>query len=234
MEEEIDLKNVLKMFWDRKIGIIVIILISLVIGYVYTTFFVEPVYQATAEAVLTSNSANGDEASKLTQTEISMNNQLLSTYREIAKSDAVIDVVIKNLNLKLDGTKLKSQIDVTSKSNSQVIQITVTNTNASVAQQVANETRNVFIEKVTEIYGMKNIQPLTDAKLPSSPSNVNHKKDIIMFLAIGIVLAIAYVIVANMLDNTIKTAKDIEEATGLTVLAEIPLCDFTNGKGRRK
>lgn len=234
MEEEIDLKNVLKMFWDRKIGIVVIILISLVIGYVYTTFFVEPVYQATAEAVLTSNTGNGDEDSKLTQTEISMNNQLLSTYREIAKSDAVIDVVIKNLNLKIDGAELKSQIDVTSKSNSQVIQITVTNTNASLAQQIANETRSVFINKVAEIYGIKNIQPLTDAKLPSSPSNINHKKDIIMFLAIGIVIAIAYVIVANMLDNTIKTAKDIEETTGLTVLAEIPLCDFTNGKGRRK
>ena len=62
----------------------------------------------------------------------------------------------------------------------------------------------------------------------------NHKRDILMFAAIGIVVAVIYVIVANLLDNTVKDAKDIELATGLPVLAEIPLCDFSNARGRKK
>ena len=59
MEEEIDLKNIFSMFWERRIGIIIIFLVCLVVGYVYTTFFVTPLYQATSTAILTSNSADG-------------------------------------------------------------------------------------------------------------------------------------------------------------------------------
>ena len=79
---------------------------------------------------------------------------------------------------------------------------------------------------------MDNIQPFEDAKLPGSPSNINHKKDIIMFTAIGLALGIVYAIIANLLDNTVKSAKDIEKVTGLNVIAELPVYDF--GRGRKK
>ena len=234
MEEQIDLKSIFKMFWDRKLGIIAIILIFAVIGYVYTTFFVNPVYTATATAILTSNSEAEEGSGGVTATEVTLNNSLLSTYREIAKSETVVNKVISNLGLNMSADSLKNQISVTSATNTQVIQISVENADASLAAKIANEIREVFTQRVAEIYDMENIKPLDDAKVPTTPSNINHKKDIIMFVAIGIVVAIAYVIIANLLDNTVKTAKDIEDITGLPVLAEIPLCDFTNGRGRRK
>lgn len=234
MEEQIDLKSIFKMFWDRKLGIIAIILIFAVIGYVYTTFFVNPVYTATATAILTSNAESDEGSAGVTTTEVTLNNSLLSTYREIAKSETVVNKVISNLGLNISADSLKNQISVTSATNTQVIQISVENADASLAAKIANEIREVFTQRVAEIYDMENIKPLDDAKVPTTPSNINHKKDIIMFVAIGIVVAIAYVIIANLLDNTVKTSKDIEDITGLPVLAEIPLCDFTNGRGRRK
>ena len=133
MEEEIDLKSIFNMFWDRKIGIIVIILLCIVAGYVYTTFFVTPVYEATSTAILTSNNeSSSDEGGTtgVTQTEVTLNNSLLSTYREIATSDSVVSKVISNLGLNISDDALKSQITVTSATNSQVIQITVENENA--------------------------------------------------------------------------------------------------------
>ena len=56
-------------------------------------------------------------------------------------------------------------------------------------------------------------------------SNINHKKDVIMFAAIGLVIAFAYVIVDNMLDTTVKTEDDVERLVGLPVLASIPMYD---------
>ena len=79
---------------------------------------------------------------------------------------------------------------------------------------------------------MQNIKPLDDAKVPTSPSNVNHMKDIIIFAGIGIVLAVAYVFIANLLDNTVKSSSDIEKATGLNVIAEIPVYEFNQGRKR--
>ena len=236
MEEEIDLKSIFNMFWDRKIGIIVIILLCIVAGYVYTTFFVTPVYEATSTAILTSNNeSSSDEGGTagVTQTEVTLNNSLLSTYREIATSDSVVSKVISNLGLNISDGALKSQITVTSATNSQVIQITVENENAELAAKIANEIRQVFTDRVAELYDMQNIKSLDDAKVPTSPSNINHTKDIVMFAAIGVVLAVIYVVIANLLDNTVKSSSDIEKAIGLNVIAEIPVYEF-NGRGRKR
>ena len=232
MEEEIDLKNVIQMFWDRKVGIVIIILLCIVAGYVYTTFFVSPVYKATSTAILTNNTEGEDGKTAVTQTEVTLNNSLLSTYRGIATSDSVVSKVISNLGLKISAETLKNQISVTSATNTQIIQITVENADPSLAAKIANEIRSVFTERVAELYDMQNIKPLDDAKVPTTPSNVNHAKDIVMFAAIGIVIAILYVVIANLLDNTVKSSSDIEKAVGLNVIAEIPVYEFN--KGRKK
>lgn len=231
MEEEIDLKSIFKMLWDRKIAIIAIILICTVAGFIYTTFFVSPVYQATSTAILTSNSGEEGQAS-VTQSEVTLNNSLLSTYQGIATSDSVVSKVISNLGLNISADTLKSQITVTSTTNTQIIKITVKNADPSLAAKIANEIRQVFTDRVAELYDMQNIKPLDDAKVPTSPSNVNHMKDIIIFAGIGIVLAVAYVFIANLLDNTVKSSSDIEKATGLNVIAEIPVYEFNQGRKR--
>ena len=231
MEEEIDLKSIFKMLWDRKIAIIAIILICIVAGFIYTTFFVSPVYQATSTAILTSNSGEEGQAS-VTQSEVTLNNSLLSTYQGIATSDSVVSKVISNLGLNISADTLKSQITVTSTTNTQIIKITVENADPSLAAKIANEIRQVFTERVAELYDMQNIKPLDDAKVPTSPSNVNHMTDIIIFAGIGIVLAVAYVFIANLLDNTVKSSSDIEKATGLNVIAEIPVYEFNQGRKR--
>ena len=231
MEEEIDLKSIFQMLCDRKIAIIAIILICIVAGFIYTTFFVSPVYQATSTAILTSNSGEEGQVS-VTQSEVTLNNSLLSTYQGIATSDSVVSKVISNLGLNISADTLKSQITVTSTTNTQIIKITVENADPSLAAKIANEIRQVFTERVAELYDMQNIKPLDDAKVPTSPSNVNHMTDIIIFAGIGIVLAVAYVFIANLLDNTVKSSSDIEKATGLNVIAEIPVYEFNQGRKR--
>ena len=50
-------------------------------------------------------------------------------------------------------------------------------------------------------------------------------KDIVILAFIGMVISAGYVLVTNMLDNTIKTEEDVEKVTGLVVLGSIPLYD---------
>lgn len=232
MEEEIDLKNIIKAFWDRKIAILIILLVCIVIGFIYTTYFVNPLYTATATAILTSNTETDEGASAVTQSEVTLNNSLLSTYRGIATSDSVLSAVINNLGLKTSTGDLKGQITVTSATNTQIIQIAVENSDPTLAAKIANEIRKVFADRVAELYDMQNIKPLDDAQVPTGPSNINHIKDILIFFAAGLVLSIIYVVLANLLDNTVKNSNDIEKATGLNVIAEIPVYEFNKGRKR--
>ena len=216
MEEEIDLKSIIQSFWERKIGMIIMVLISLILGYIYTMYFVNPVYTATSTAILANNTETSDgQNGGVTQSEVTLNNSLLSTYRGIATSDSVVNTVISNLGLNISAAELKNQISVTSATNTQIIQISVENADASLAARIANELRQVFTERVAEIYDMENIKPLDDAQVPTAPSNINHVKDLLIFLAGGIVVAIIYVVLANLLDNTVKNSNDIEKAIGM-------------------
>ena len=104
---------------------------------------------------------------------------------------------------------------------------------------IANETAKVFTSEVGEIYNINNVHVVDEAEETKTPSNINHKKDIIMFGAIGLVIAFAYVIIANMLDTTVKTEDDVERLVSLPVLASIPMYDPSEIKkskrgGRRK
>ena len=60
-------------------------------------------------------------------------------------------------------------------------------------------------------------------------------KNVILFAFVGIVISIAYVLVANMLDTTVKSAEEIEKNYGIPVIAAIPLMEsFESEKGGKK
>ena len=60
------------------------------------------------------------------------------------------------------------------------------------------------------------------------------RKDIVIFAFIGAVVAVMYVLIANMLDTTVKTQEDIEKSIKIPVLASIPLYDMGMEKLKKR
>jgi len=224
--DEIDLRQLLKLLWDKKVTILIIVLIAVIAGWVYTSFMVKPVYTSSIRLILAQKNTTDASTGVITQTDVTLNDKLIDTYKEIAVSNGVIRTVINNLDLKnVDEDVLKKEINVTAVTGTQILKISVTDKDADRATKIANEMGKVFSERIKDIYKIENVSVLDEAETPEEPSNVNHKRDMLIFLAVGIVLAIAIVLLANMLDNSIKSSADIE-TLNLTVLAEIPECDF--------
>ncbi len=235
--EELDLKELLSIFWNKKVQIILITLIFLVIGIIYTIGFTTPMYSASTTLVLATTSENAEKNTNttITATEITVNSKLVSTYSELVKSKNVLRQVIANLGIQVNEKSLRDNVAVSSVKNTELIEITVKNENASYSAQVANEIAKVFTEKVKEIYNINNVQIVDEAETPIEPSNINHAKDIMMFAFVGLVIAIAYVLIGNMLDTTIKTTEQIEKGFGVPVLVSIPLMEnFENERGGRR
>lgn len=219
--EELDIKELVSAFWNRKLAIFLIVAIFVIIGYVYTTNFVTPVYQSSTRLVLTRKA--DDEDNTITQADITLNQKLVSTYSELVQSKSVLKQVLDNLKItSISEESLKSNVSVSSVKNTEMIQITVTNENASYAAKIANEITKVFTEKVGEIYNINNVYIVDEAEVATSPSNINHMKDIIMFAMIGLAISFVYVVVVNLLDTSVKNSSDVERITGLSVLAQIP------------
>ena len=233
--EELDLKELLQIFWEKKLQIILIIAIFAVVGIIYTLTFVTPKYAAKTSLLLATNSSSVNTgSSSITTTDITLNSKLVSTYSKLVKSDKVIRNVISNLSLNMDENDLKNSVSVTATEDTEFIEISVKNEDPVLATKIANEMSKVFIENVKEFYKVENVHVVDAAEVPQSPYNVNHIKDDIIFAFVGAVIAVSYVLVSNMLDTTIKSEDDIEKIFKQTVLATMPLYDGTDGKKRRK
>lgn len=243
--EELDLKQLFKIFWNKRLQIISIVILFLIIGTVYSYMYVTPKYQSYTTLVLTQsdlivkeNETNSKEQA-ITQSDLTLNQKLASTYSELVRTKRVLREVIKNLKLKVDEEELRKNITVNLVDDTELIKITVTNKNALDAKNIANEIAKIFSQRVSEIYKINNVYIVDEAEESVEPCNISHTKDILIFTLIGLVVAIAYALIANLLDTTVKSADDIEKELGISVLASIPelkedskiKLSLTSGKG---
>lgn len=205
---------------------LLIVLIFVLIGGVYSYIFVTPKYSAYTTLLLatTEDSSNGNKT--ITTADISLSNNLVATYSELIKSKPVLREVINKLRINETEEDLKNNITVSAQKNTQIIKIEVANSSPYNAKIIANEIAKSFAVQVEEIYNINNVHVIEEAEEPTSPSNVKHIKDIVIFAFIGLAVACIYVIIANMLDTTVKAKEDIERKLGLSVLVEIPNCNF--------
>ena len=174
------------------------------------------------------------QAGTITTTDVTLNSKLVATYSELVKSKNVLRQVISNLGIKVNEEDLKNNITVSSVKETELIEITVSDENASYAAKIANEIAKVFTAKVGEIYNINNVHVVDEAEVSTNPSNINHTKDIVIFAFIGIVISVMYVLIANMLDTTVKTQEDIEKAIKIPVLANIPIYNMEMENLRKK
>lgn len=234
--EELDLKELFGLFWAKRVQIVLLIAIFLVIGFMYSFIFLTPEYQSTTSILLAkSNTTKGDDTTEMTTSDVTLNQQLVSTYSALVTSESVITQVINNLGIDKTIEDLQDNITVTAQEDTEIIQIAVVDKDPEMAKKIANEVANVFINKIAkEYYNMDNVYVVDEAKVPEEPYNINHIRDLILFAAIGFVVACVYVLVANMLDNTVKSKEDIEKKLGLTVLTTIPVYESTIKKTKQK
>lgn len=235
--EELDLKDLFDIFWTKKVHIVLIILIFTLIGVFYSYLYVSPKYKAYTTLVLAKSTEDSEGVSSgtITTTDITLNNNLVSTYSKIIKSKTVLRQVINNLGMNKTEDALQKNVSVSIAKDTQYVQIDVIDENPSQAKEIANEIAKAFSDKVAEFYKMTNVHVLDEAETPILPYNINHIKDIIIFVFVGLVVACVYVLMLNMLDTTIKSNEELERKIGLTVLVNIPICDFdrTQKNGRR-
>lgn len=222
--ENFNINRFLKVFLNCKLYICLILILFTVMGYFYSFYYVTPLYNSSASVMLVQNDnfeSNNSDFS-ITQSDIALNQNLLSTYTKIAKSPKVLEQVINNLNLNISITELSNNISVQAVNNAEVFKISVVNKDNFLAASITNELLNVFSDEVKSLYNMNNVYTIDMAKVSDTPYNINHFKDISIFIIAGIFASFGIVVVVYLLDTTIKSEHEVENYAKLTVLSTIP------------
>lgn len=226
MEEEIDFKELFDVFWKKKAIIILVTILSTIIGVGYTKYLVVPKYKSSTTLLLAQNNSQETEEgyNEITQTDITLNQKLVSTYGVLVKSKNVIGQVLENLNMRnIDQDEVRKNIAVRAVEDTQVIEITYVNEDPRIAYLITSELAKVFSEKVVvEIYNIKNVYIVDKAELENEPYNINLVKNTAIFATVGFGISCAIIFIFSLFDTTVKTQEDVEKKTGLAVLAQIP------------
>lgn len=224
--EEIDLKELIT-FVKGKIGILITITaLVCILGCIYGLFIQKPIYKSDTTIIL-----SGNETSGITQSELQINKNLVSTYAEIVKSRRVLNQVINDLNLELSYGELSSKVSVSSVNNTEIIKISVEDEDPIKAKNIANVTAYHFTKEVVELYNLNNVDVLDEAIEAKNPYNINVIKQVVIYFILGFILAAGVLFIIYYFDRTVKSVEQVEQKIKLPILGSIQ--EFNRGVKRK-
>ncbi len=233
--EEINLKDLFLYFISKIFIVIITFVIAVSTSIVYSKFVKVPKYNSYTTIVLTrSGDSTNEQNASITQNDITLNQKLVATYREIIKSRRVLGQVKENLGLDISVGELSSNISVTNPDGTELIKITVSGKNKEEVKDITNEIARVFSKEIEEIYDIKNVSIIDTAIEANSPYNMNIVKETLIASVIGIVLGLGIVFIMFYFDTTIKNAEEISEKVGLPLLGVVPKVDTGKKKKNKK
>lgn len=226
--EEFNISEFIKYYFSLIVIVILFIILGAVGSWYYTDYIQVPMYKSQTSLVLT---RAGDSTGSITQNDISLNKNLVATYREIIKSRRILSNVISNLNLDITEKELSDKVSVTSSNDTELIVISVVDKDSKLARDIANEIAKVFKEEITTIYNIENISIVDVAIKAKDAYNVNPLKQYVIGVGSGFLISSLIITVMFYFDDSIKKPEDIEEKVGLSVLSTVPKY---KGKKKRK
>lgn len=217
--EEINLNEllhkILKFWW-------LLVLAAIVCGgmaYYVTVNHITPVFEAKTTLFI------GKEAgaiAELSLNELSVGNKLVADYRELIKTNRVLETVINDLKLATTADILRKKIDVSTVNDSRFIYATVKDPSPAMAVAIADKVSEILKEKAEEIVGAKNVYIVDVAKLPIEPFSPNVETNTTIAGVVGIMVALFFIFFNLMMNNTVATDEDIERVIGIPVIGTIP------------
>ena len=223
-EIEIDLSQIYYILTKNIIWILFVALLCADIGYAVSTYLITPVYTASADMLVNNkqNTTTSDN-NTITYSDITASSSLVSTYSIILKSHTVLEEVIDTLDLDYSYNTLASMVSVSTVEDTQVMRVTVRNTDPQVAMdiltQIVSIAPSVIVDKA-EVGSVKTVDQPWSSGRPVSP---NKKRYIFIFGVLGLLSMSLFLVLKELMNNTFKTEADITRELGLPILGVIPL-----------
>lgn len=215
---EIDLLEVANVIWQKIWAVIMCFVIGAVLFGGYTKMMVTPQYTATSMIYIL-----GRTTSISSITELQLSSALTADFTIMAKSRAVINGVIKEMDLNMTYDQLKNSVNITNPSDSHILQIEVTNPDPKLAKDISNTMANAVAENIASVMATDKPSIAEKAVTPGAPSSPNIMKNIAMGGIVGAALAVGLIVLGYMMDDTIKTEEDVRKYLQINTLASVSL-----------
>lgn len=220
MEETIDLKEYFQIVKKRVWIIVLITSVAIIVSAIISFFVLSPVYQSNTTLIVNSDKSPGAEV--ITTDQINVSEKLAVIYGEIIKSKSVLDEVADKLGLKGGYEEISEYINVSSVNQTQIIEVSVQDTNPRRTADIANAIPKASTKEVKRITKANSVKVIDKAIVPKIPIKPNKVMNIAIAGVLGIMISLFVIFLLEYLDNKIKTPQDIEKHLRLPLLGVVP------------
>lgn len=229
-EIEIDLGEVFHLVIS-KLGVIILSGILLgVLSIIGTMLFITPKYESTTKIMV----LNKQDNNTLTSADMQTSTQLTKDYAELIQSRTVLEGVIAQLSLDMTYKKMLNKVSVETSSDSRIVSISVTDEDPYTASEIANAVRDMAAEHIQSVMDIEAVNVVDTANIPNEKASPSLAKNGVIGGLLGVIIAMAAVIIIYLTNDTIKVEEDVERYLGLSVLGSIPFSEKESRSKKKK
>ena len=216
--DEIDLREYIFIIRKRIWIILLITVVSVAASGLVSFYVLESVYETHTTMMV----GKTKQEQMIEYNDVLLSQKLVKTYGEIARSRIVSKEVIENLNLEYTPEQLKNKVSVSPVKDTEIIMISVQDSDPAKAAEIANNVALVFIKHVVAIMNVDNVQVIDKAEIPQNAIKPREMLNMAIAGLLGLMLSFGIVFLLEYLDNTIKSPGDVEKYLELPTIGTIP------------
>ncbi|CVS08696.1 capsular polysaccharide biosynthesis protein Cap5A [Streptococcus pneumoniae] len=217
---EIDVFQLFKTLWKRKLMILIVALVTGTGAFAYSTFIVKPEYTSTTRIYVV-NRNQGDKPG-LTNQDLQAGTYLVKDYREIILSQDALEKVATNLKLDMPAKTLASKVQVAVPADTRIVSISVKDKQPEEASRIANSLREVAAEKIVAVTRVSDVTTFEEARPATTPSSPNVRRNSLFGFLGGAVVTVIAVLLIELLDTRVKRPEDVEDVLKIPLLGLVP------------
>lgn len=224
-----ELQQYLNMLRERWVSALITAL--LVLGAVATaTLLQTPTYQSTNRMFVQTQA--GSNIADL-NSGVNFAGQQITSYADLATSPLVLDPVIEELSLNVTAPQLADGISTAVPPDTLILEITASSEDPVEAAAIANATAASLQNAVSELETNGENSPveltvISSATTPTSPATPDIARNATLGGILALLAGVGFAMARAMVDNRIRSSKDVETSFNRPVIASIPVAKNTN------
>lgn len=220
-EEVIRLEDILGVLRNRWKMILSITLSATLISAIVSFFLIAPKYQAETKLFIGKENTSTHD-NQYNNNDVQMYQKLLKTYAEVIQTKDLVGHAIESSNLDLEAEDVLSNLTVTPRADTQILEISYTNVDPLVSQKVIESVTDQFINSSTELIPNGNVKVIESVRVPEDPVSPNKKMNIAIAFLLGLMVSVGLSFLIEFMNNTFKTKEQVEDILDLPAIGVIP------------
>ena len=208
------------------------IILGMVVGALllgsYASSRAVPIYTATSKLYILGQTGTNNMA------DLQIGTVLTLDYQEVFKTWEVHQMVNEQLGLDYSYSRLQGMLNVENPENTRVLYITVRDTDAQRAADIANAYATAAKKFIAQTMDMDEPSSFSIALVPSVAGGISVTGYIIRGILLGTVLVGGILVLIFLLDNRPKSPDDIMRCANIPTLAVIPKHPELSGDKKHK